>query len=163
MSNAALARELEPCDLQQIEKEAVRVVEAYQMVAQTRVQNGLLKKMGVPRKHHKKNPPAVLRLVKKEREARRVLDGVSPSEWRRRVLQLAEPIRTKIGCLVWWDFFGARDVTERWSELDDIVNGHKKLHDYPDFSREELINGLLCVGYTSYLAWKRINESLDDE
>lgn len=152
-----------------IEKEAVRVAEAYLLAARVREQNRKLREKNKINNGRSsfalmmRKDQWVIETIKKEQVTKRALLRLSPGEWRSRIFALPEPLRTKIGILVWWDYFGGRPVTRRWPELDGIIAAHAKLDDYPEFSREELICNLHLVGYSSYMAWRRITEQSGEE
>lgn len=56
------------------------------------------------------------------RKARVRLNRRKPEEWRMVIDAIADPIlRTQAACIVWWDFFAHRDVTDRWNHLDDYI------------------------------------------
>jgi len=56
------------------------------------------------------------------RKARVRLNRRKPEEWRMVIDAIADPIlRVQAACIVWWDYFGGREVPDRWPHLDDCL------------------------------------------
>ncbi len=161
------ARKTELPDIHLVEKEAARVAQAYEEVRKNREENRQRRKNGGRKPGVLsllvKNDKSVIRIIKKEQACKRAMSSIKPKEWRKRIMHLPEPLRTKVGHIIWWDFFGARRVTKRWPHLDDILANHAILVDETSFSRDELVLALYNAGYSACEALKRINESYTDE
>ena len=72
------------------------------------------------------------------------LREVSPQEWVLRIAKLPKRLHAVISCIVWWDWFSERTVSERWNHMDQYLPFRE--HD-PDISVEELIEALVKIGY----------------
>lgn len=47
------------------------------------------------------------------------LNRRKPEDWRSAIEAIADPIlRVQAACIVWWDYFGKREVPARWPHLD---------------------------------------------
>ena len=134
------ARKTKVPDIHLVEKEAARVAKAYKEAQKTREENRKIREKNKREESKKgkkagilsllvKNEKWVTRAIKKEQASKRAMINVTPEEWRERILQFPEPLRTKIGFIIWWDFFGGRRVTKRWPHLDDILSNHAILVD----------------------------------
>ena len=143
-------------DIGVVEKEVARVASAYAAAKHTQELNAASRnRRGRSRRFLVKNEKWVVHILQKERENRKSMQQVSPEQWRRRIDTLNEPLRTKVACLIWWDFFSGRQVTDRWPHLDDLVANHSRLPD--DFNRNDLVIALCNTGYSPYEAAKRIS------
>lgn len=84
----------------------------------------------------------------------------TPVEWRTLVRQIkCRPARIQAACIVWWDYFGSRNASERWPHLDRYVDAWRRT---PRASRAKLLDALLQLGYPERLAMKRIKSMEDD-
>lgn len=81
------------------------------------------------------------------------LDHRSPDEWRSAIETIECPLaRGAAAKIVWWDFFGARAVSERWNQLDEYLKFSMQELFLPD---EKVISALESVGYKN-VAPKRV-------
>jgi hypothetical protein len=79
------------------------------------------------------------------RKARAVLNARGPKQWLSAIKSIRGPsVRIQAACVVWWDYFAHREVTERWPHLDEYVRAWK-----PEmiFNQPRLEAALLKVGY----------------
>jgi hypothetical protein len=83
------------------------------------------------------------------------LKKIAPQQWRSRVAALPLKIRTEVAHVIWWDWFGGRNVTERWTHLDTFIK-RPKWHQPTD---AQIIEGLMLCGYSQAYASKRIREN----
>lgn len=80
------------------------------------------------------------------KKARAVLNARTPDEWRSAIDAITDPnTRTQAACIVWWDYFASRLVSEAWPHLDEYRNAWKveMLFDQP-----KLQSALLQIGYS---------------
>lgn len=78
------------------------------------------------------------------------LKAKSPAQWRKEISVLEEPVRSRVACIVWWDYFGGRKVSDRWPHLDEYVNVP-----YTPAPREAVTMALKKVGYSEKHAIRR--------
>lgn len=83
---------------------------------------------------------------------RSALGARSPGVWREMIDTLEEPLRNRVATVIWWDFFGTRPTRTKWPHLDDIIDA--TWDDSP--TDDEVIQGLIDMGYSVYRAWDRI-------
>lgn len=62
-------------------------------------------------------------------------------------------IRRAIACIVFWDYFGRREVKNRWEHLDEYIQPHSN-----NTSNQRIRNGLMRLGYTHDNACSRIGD-----
>ena len=77
----------------------------------------------------------------------------TPEEWRENIERIrCHNIRLKVASIVWWDFFGERNTTERWPHLDNYLSQYGRER----YTREETVmRALMLVGYPEHQAIKR--------
>jgi hypothetical protein len=75
--------------------------------------------------------------------------GISPAEWRQRLLTLALPVRHAAARIVWWETLSLRMYGDRDDTLDDMLHG-------PDVPNEELQAALIQIGLPSCFVMRRI-------
>lgn len=87
------------------------------------------------------------------RKARLALKRRSPAAWRSAIDTILDPpLRVRVACTVWWDFFGPRTVDNRWPHLDDLVRPWRPLVDIdPEIVAAELVR----LGYHPEIARAR--------
>ena len=57
------------------------------------------------------------------KKKRAILNARSPEEWRSAIDTITDPnTRTQAACIVWWDYFAHREVSNRWPHLDEYLN-----------------------------------------
>ena len=97
--------------------------------------------------------PRHLRLIfKPERKARAALKRLAPGQWLWRIEKIpARPLRCRVACIVWWDYFASRTIAERWPHLDKYVEAP-----FVEFPEDSVRLGLFAVGYTALQAYSRI-------
>jgi hypothetical protein len=76
--------------------------------------------------------------------------AISRTEWRQRIAQLKEPLRSAVAAIVWWDVFSVRMWPDRWNDLDDLIGSAESV------APEELVAGLISVGYNENRACGRV-------
>lgn len=87
------------------------------------------------------------------RKARTRLNRRTPDEWRSAIDAIADPIlRVQVACIVWWDYFAHREVTARWSQLDDYL---KTWRPSWEINQPALEAELLCLGLHPQVARTR--------
>ena len=96
-------------------------------------------------KHH-------LELQRKTAHA--ILRDRLPEEWVEQLNKLPRTIRPIVARIVWWDWFSMRLVPVRWHHLDQYLT-----HCQTPPPDEEVIAGLVSVGYPVIRAKKRVNVS----
>jgi hypothetical protein len=76
--------------------------------------------------------------------------GISPAEWRQRLLTLALPVRHAAARIVWWETLSLRMHNDRCDVLDDMLaNG-------PEVPDEDLQAALIQIGLPSRFVMRRI-------
>jgi hypothetical protein len=71
-------------------------------------------------------------------------------QWRHRIIKLDDPLRGAVAAIVWWDVFSVRLWPDRWDDLDDLIGNAESVSD------EELIAGLVSIGYETHRATGRV-------
>lgn len=89
-----------------------------------------------------------------QREAIRMkkLGNIKPEEWENRISKVKKNARGNVAKIIWWDFFGDVEVTDRWPHLDKWINVQFK-----DIPIEDTITGLNIAGYSPWQIKKRLN------
>jgi len=100
--------------------------------------------------------PKRLRLIfKPERKTRSALKLRSPGQWLYAIQKIADkPLRARVACLVWWDYFGGRTIRERWPHLDRYIDAP-----FVEFPVDAIRRGLFAVGYTALQAYSRAQDT----
>jgi len=80
---------------------------------------------------------------------------IAPPEWRERIKCLPWRLQPGVASVIWWDFFSQQVSVCRWPDLDDLINVTQ-----PDISDDELINGLILLGWSRAAARRRIRQEL---
>ena len=66
---------------------------------------------------------------------------------------ISDPIlRTQAACIVWWDYFGGREVADRWPQLDEF---RKDWRPPWEIDQPALESVLLQLGYHPEIAKTR--------
>lgn len=103
-------------------------------------------------------PEWVKRKIKCDADAKAVLSRRTPENWLSIIeSKLIEPVRTRAACIVWWDYFSNRVVSEAWPHLNKFIDGHKI--GVPD---DIIADALVQIGYTRWQAFLRIIKQQDD-
>lgn len=76
--------------------------------------------------------------------------GVSPMEWRERLMTLNSPAREAAARIIWWEFLSLQLVGERCDVLDDL------LAYTPAVTDAELQDALVAIGMPRAVAQRRI-------
>ena len=99
--------------------------------------------LNIERKYHD--------IIRFETNTGKTLAARHPREWRRMINGISNR-NTRIGvaCIIWWDWFGGRNYSERWTELDHLI---EEPHNASD---AVVMRHLLKFGYSPYLAKKRL-------
>lgn len=97
-----------------------------------------------------------LERLQREISLRRDQKNITPEEWATRIEALEEPLRTRVACLVWWDFFAQRIVSQRWANLDPYLRDQG--YEVPS---NTLVDGMHTVGYTPLQAFRRVKKNED--
>ncbi|CAB4136026.1 hypothetical protein UFOVP917_29 [uncultured Caudovirales phage] len=81
------------------------------------------------------------------------LNSKHPIVWLHEVRLLPKKVQSNIARIIWWDWFAAREVQDRWAHLDAYLS-------LPmiDLNRTETIKYLRKCGYTEQAANKRISD-----
>jgi hypothetical protein len=90
--------------------------------------------------------------LKSEQEIKRELAGREPSEWLSLILEFKEPLRTRLACLVWWDFYGIKQAKDRGGNLD-----HFLIAPHVDCDHDKLIKAMIYCGYSQSMAAHRLS------
>lgn len=95
---------------------------------------------------------------KAETEWVRAAKARPPEEWLAAIESIKdEEARTHAACIVWWDWFGGRPATKRWSHLDQYMTQWETITTPIASSR---VTQALCIaGYPVRLAEKRVKET----
>jgi len=93
--------------------------------------------------------------MKAETDNQSELNKITKEEWLRRIKELPNRIRNRIAALVWWDFFGKDLVADRSDLLDGYVQAELQEKSYKNLSHDEIILGLVSIGYSPYKAIMR--------
>ena len=79
------------------------------------------------------------------KKKRAILNARSPEEWRSAIDVITDPsIKIQTACIVWWDYFAHRVVSNRWHHLDEYVQAWN-VHIHVPQSQFEA--ALLSIGY----------------
>ncbi len=89
-------------------------------------------------------------LLERESQVLRDLKAKTPEAWAADIGNLLPPVRNRVACLVWWDYFSHRNVTEAWPHLDKYIKC--PFVNVPD---EQVIRALHKVGYSPTEATRR--------
>jgi hypothetical protein len=81
---------------------------------------------------------------------RRELEKLTPAEWVGRLNRVPSRARAAVARVIWWDFFSQRTVAERWSHLDEMIQG-------PDVPGTAIRYGLKICGFTDKMANSRVS------
>lgn len=76
--------------------------------------------------------------------------GVTPQEWRQRLLTLASPAREAAARIIWWETISLRLMGDRCDLLDDMLRFG------PEVPDEDLRNALVQIGMPRKTAERRI-------
>lgn len=80
-------------------------------------------------------------------------------DWRRLIMTIDDKaVRHAVACVVWWQYFGGREFSERWSELDDLITGPGA----SSVPREALKAGLIAIGFSEERAERSSADRLTD-
>ena len=79
----------------------------------------------------------------------------SPLEWVSELMALPFPLRDGVAKIVWWDWMSGTTVSDRTDLFDQFLKFSTL-----DFTDDELIAGLLAVGYTELQATSRLRRGL---
>ena len=90
--------------------------------------------------------------LKSEQQIKRELAGRDPAEWLSLILEFKEPLRTRLACLVWWDFYGIKEAKNRSNNLD-----HFLIAPHVDCDHDKLIKALIYCGYSESMAAHRLS------
>lgn len=76
--------------------------------------------------------------------------GVTPQEWRQRLLTLASPVRQAAARIIWWEFLSLRLAGDRCTVIDDMLRLGAEVPD------EDLKNALVQIGMPRKTAERRV-------
>jgi len=76
--------------------------------------------------------------------------GISPDEWRQRLLTLALPVRHAAARIIWWETLSLRMHNDRDDTLDDMLKHG------PEVPDEELHAALIQIGLPERFVLRRI-------
>lgn len=87
----------------------------------------------------------------RERVIQRALDMKPPEDWVKDIDKIPTIARRKkAACLIWWDYFSARNTSEAWPHLDKYL-----IMKLEPVENDDLYHDLLSCGYNKYKAWTR--------
>lgn len=76
--------------------------------------------------------------------------GITPAEWRQRLLTLALPVRHAAARIIWWECLSLRLMPDRSDVLDDMLrNG-------PEVPDTDLQQALIQIGLPEKFVMRRI-------
>ena len=76
--------------------------------------------------------------------------GVTPTEWRQRLMTLALPVRHAAARIIWWETLSLRMHGERCDVLDDMLKHG------PDVPDQDLQAALIKIGLPQAFVLRRI-------
>jgi hypothetical protein len=76
--------------------------------------------------------------------------GVSPAEWRQRLMTLALPVRHAAARIIWWETLSLRMHNDRDDTLDDMLKHG------PEVPDSDLHAALIQIGLPSRFVMRRI-------
>ena len=76
--------------------------------------------------------------------------GISPAEWRQRLLTLALPVRHAAARVIWWETLSLRMHNDRDDTLDDMLKHG------PEVPDQDLQVALIQIGLPSRFVLRRI-------
>jgi hypothetical protein len=76
--------------------------------------------------------------------------GVSPAEWRQRLMTLALPVRHAAARIIWWETLSLRMHNDRDGTLDDMLKHG------PEVPDSDLQAALIQIGLPSRFVMRRI-------
>jgi len=76
--------------------------------------------------------------------------GITPADWRQRLLTLALPVRHAAARIIWWETLSLRLVPDRDDVLDDMLKHG------PEVPDEELQAALMQIGLPERFVLRRI-------
>ncbi len=76
--------------------------------------------------------------------------GITPAEWRQRLMALALPVRHAAARIVWWETLSLRMVPDRSDALDDMLKHG------PEVPDQELQAALIQIGLPQAFVMRRI-------
>jgi len=88
--------------------------------------------------------------LKSEAQIKRELSEREPEEWLRIIKTFRGNLRTRLACLVWWDFYSLRLAGQRWDNLDPFLAAT-----HADCCQDRLKAALLKCGYSETMATQR--------
>lgn len=92
-------------------------------------------------------------LISREECHARQLKRRSPQAWKCAVELIPDKIvRTRVACIVWWDYFAGRRYVDRWPHLDKYLD-----REFVPVQRDILSRALHAAGYSPWHATWRLN------
>ena len=76
--------------------------------------------------------------------------GITPADWRQRLLTLALPVRHAAARIVWWETLSLRMVPDRSDALDDMLKHGAEVAD------QDLQAALIQIGLPQAFVMRRI-------
>jgi len=76
--------------------------------------------------------------------------GITPAEWRQRLLTLALPVRHAAARIIWWECLSLRLVPDRSDALDDMLKHG------PEVPDQDLQAALIEIGLPTGFVMRRI-------
>jgi hypothetical protein len=107
-----------------------------------------------------------------KQETLRELEKRTPEEWEKLIEGIVNlEVRTRVACMVWWDYFSFREVAEKWPHLDKYLALAFPAGQTAEInpSVTEIVRALESIGYANGLATSRackvddVVEADDDE
>lgn len=76
--------------------------------------------------------------------------GITPAEWRQRLLTLALPVRHAAARIIWWECLSLRLVPDRDACIDDMLKFGPEVPDH------DLQQALIAIGVPPHVAIRRV-------
>lgn len=87
---------------------------------------------------------------KSDTEIKRELSKRTQEEWLEIIMTFRGNLRTRVACLVWWDYYGNREAKHRWDNLDQFLAAP-----YIECDSHMLRECLIEIGYSEHMAVNR--------
>ena len=103
--------------------------------------------------------PSSRKIIEAERSIRETLRNKKPEEWARDVKKIKDKaLRTRVACIVWWDYVSDRKYKDRQTHLDEYLN-----KPYIKVGSKLIAKGLHQCGYSPVMAESRVVVTEDDD
>jgi len=96
--------------------------------------------------------------LQRERNLRKKLESRTPQTWLAKILRLPTEQQASVACIVWWDYFSSRPVTDRWDHLDRWIKNLPVPSAQEEVQNNLLEEALCSLGYSPYHARQRLTK-----